>query len=804
MFWQIFYALPFYVRDVLHFEKFEIIETVDAWTIILITVPVTRARQEAVADGGDDRSASRSPRASWFVMGSSPTLTVDDRRRSRSSRSARRLQAPRYYEYVADLAPKEQVGTYMGFAFLPIAIGTFVAGAIARQARRRTTSARARTASSPGPASRRRSTCGTGSAASASSRPLAMLAYDRLVARRAGLRRRMAASAELRGRRRTEDRDPRPGHDGPGDRRGLCSSGRPRRSAALAATDAHARRPPRRGWQASSASRSAPTTSRPPAGADVVVFALKPMKVLEVARRAGGGSALRSPRTLVVSIAAGVTTGQLEELLGAKVPVVRAMPNTPCCDRLRHDRALARAARRTTRTSQRARALFEPLGRVIELEEKHMDTVTGLSASGPAFVYVDPRGARRRRRRARPAAQHGARDGGADGLRRGGDGARDRPAPGGAQGRRHDAGRLHDRRHPGARGRQDPAASCRAPSRSPRCAPASSPPASSPAARRLVLGRVARMLERSDPAAFSQVPEAAPATARRSCWARSALGAVWCRLPLRAPVSHTVLPVGEMGLKPMPVNSPLARFDAGRPAEDGALRPPRRREAGPRRGSPRPKIAGLGDQVQDGSAPDSLLYRPTGGRRRCRRAQLGCRSSRPTSSAALLLAYLLVAIAGSTGAQVPLRQACCAISWRRRRSFAWASISVAHWNWYGFPCAFILAELIDQVVGWTLAGLVMALLWRRAERRAILQAERPGRASARPDGGAASEPSQPFLRREVGHEADQRVDPGLGEGVVDRGADAADRAMALEAVEAAASSPRRRTSSRAPRRAAGR
>jgi POT family proton-dependent oligopeptide transporter len=40
-------------------------------------------------------------------------------------------QAPRYYEYVSDLAPKEQVGTYMGFAFLPVAIGTFVAGAIA-------------------------------------------------------------------------------------------------------------------------------------------------------------------------------------------------------------------------------------------------------------------------------------------------------------------------------------------------------------------------------------------------------------------------------------------------------------------------------------------------------------------------------------------------------------------------------------------------------------------------------------------------------------------------------------------------
>ena len=38
------------------------------------------------------------------------------------------IQAPRFYEYVSRLAPPEQVGTYMGFAFLPIAIGTFVSG----------------------------------------------------------------------------------------------------------------------------------------------------------------------------------------------------------------------------------------------------------------------------------------------------------------------------------------------------------------------------------------------------------------------------------------------------------------------------------------------------------------------------------------------------------------------------------------------------------------------------------------------------------------------------------------------------
>ena len=40
-------------------------------------------------------------------------------------------QAPRFYEYVASLAPKDQVGTFMGFAFLPVAIGSFVAGPLA-------------------------------------------------------------------------------------------------------------------------------------------------------------------------------------------------------------------------------------------------------------------------------------------------------------------------------------------------------------------------------------------------------------------------------------------------------------------------------------------------------------------------------------------------------------------------------------------------------------------------------------------------------------------------------------------------
>jgi dipeptide/tripeptide permease len=126
MFWHVFYALPFYVRDYLKFERFEIIETVDAWTIILVTVPITALAKKlkpltAMVVGFVLATAC------WFVMASAPTVAFTVAAIVLFA-LGEGLQSPRYYEYVASLAPKEQVGTYMGFAFLPIAIGTFVAG----------------------------------------------------------------------------------------------------------------------------------------------------------------------------------------------------------------------------------------------------------------------------------------------------------------------------------------------------------------------------------------------------------------------------------------------------------------------------------------------------------------------------------------------------------------------------------------------------------------------------------------------------------------------------------------------------
>lgn len=90
---------------------------------------------------------------------------------------------------------------------------------------------------------------------------------------------------------------------------------------------------------------------------------------------------------LVVSTAASVSTGYIQNLLGRPIPVVRTMPNTPC---LLGKGMTALCAGRHAREHhlQLAREVFNCLGRTILLEERYMDAVTGLSASGPAYVYI--------------------------------------------------------------------------------------------------------------------------------------------------------------------------------------------------------------------------------------------------------------------------------------------------------------------------------------------------------------------------------------------------------------------------------
>jgi proton-dependent oligopeptide transporter, POT family len=129
IFWQIYYSFPFYVKDILHYEAFEFLETVDAWTIILMTIPITALVKKwkpfhAMIVGLAMSSVS------WIIIGAGASVTTAIIGMAVFA-IGEATQAPRFYEYVSSIAPKDQVGTFMGFAFLPIAIGSFTAGILA-------------------------------------------------------------------------------------------------------------------------------------------------------------------------------------------------------------------------------------------------------------------------------------------------------------------------------------------------------------------------------------------------------------------------------------------------------------------------------------------------------------------------------------------------------------------------------------------------------------------------------------------------------------------------------------------------
>lgn len=118
--------------------------------------------------------------------------------------------------------------------------------------------------------------------------------------------------------------------------------------------------------------------------AQVVILCLKPQRFAKMLDQATVASALEGK--LVISIAAGITLDQLEGWL-PKSKVVRAMPNTPALIGSGMT-VLARADEVDDDEIALARRIFESVGSVLELENKHMDAVTSLNGSGPAFAYV--------------------------------------------------------------------------------------------------------------------------------------------------------------------------------------------------------------------------------------------------------------------------------------------------------------------------------------------------------------------------------------------------------------------------------
>jgi pyrroline-5-carboxylate reductase len=117
--------------------------------------------------------------------------------------------------------------------------------------------------------------------------------------------------------------------------------------------------------------------------ASVLVVAVKPQ---DMAAALAEISSLLGPGQLLISIAAGITTSFIEQRLGAPVPVVRVMPNTPALV----DEAMSVISAGSFADGSHlalAEELFRSVGKVTRVPEALQDAATALSGSGPAYVY---------------------------------------------------------------------------------------------------------------------------------------------------------------------------------------------------------------------------------------------------------------------------------------------------------------------------------------------------------------------------------------------------------------------------------
>jgi len=118
--------------------------------------------------------------------------------------------------------------------------------------------------------------------------------------------------------------------------------------------------------------------------ADVILLCVKPQTVGRVLDEI---KPELNDEKLLISIAASVPTDYIERRLSKKVPVIRAMPNTPSMVGAGMT-AIAKGKFATDKDLDTARRLFDAVGRTVVADEKNMDAITGLSASGPAFIYI--------------------------------------------------------------------------------------------------------------------------------------------------------------------------------------------------------------------------------------------------------------------------------------------------------------------------------------------------------------------------------------------------------------------------------
>jgi pyrroline-5-carboxylate reductase len=117
---------------------------------------------------------------------------------------------------------------------------------------------------------------------------------------------------------------------------------------------------------------------------DIIILAVKPNMMGSVLEELNSEI---TPKHLIISIAAGVPLSFMESSLNEGCRVVRVMPNTPCLvGETAAGYALGKNA--TQADGKLVGQLLDAVGKSFLLDEKHLDAVTGLSGSGPAFIYV--------------------------------------------------------------------------------------------------------------------------------------------------------------------------------------------------------------------------------------------------------------------------------------------------------------------------------------------------------------------------------------------------------------------------------
>jgi pyrroline-5-carboxylate reductase len=117
---------------------------------------------------------------------------------------------------------------------------------------------------------------------------------------------------------------------------------------------------------------------------DLILIGVKPFQVPDLIKTIE--PALSAQKT-IVSFAASVKTRSIEEASGLDIGVIRAMPNTPAALGAGAT-ALCRGRFVSAQQMELAERIFETVGRTVVVDEKHMDAVTGLSGSGPAYIYI--------------------------------------------------------------------------------------------------------------------------------------------------------------------------------------------------------------------------------------------------------------------------------------------------------------------------------------------------------------------------------------------------------------------------------